>query len=114
VQEWQVAKLELRRLSLCFPQRVANNPKIAPEEMINSLPENWKNDGNALTRTFLFSSYTEAVAFLVRVAFFAEQEQHHPDVFHSYRKVTLKLTTHDAGSVVTDKDVSLARLINTL
>ncbi len=77
-------------------------------------PDNWNSDGKVLSRTIVFTTYTEAVAFLVRIAFLAEQHQHHPDVFHSYRKVIISLTTHDAGGVVTQKDTALAAAINTL
>ena len=61
----------------------------------------------ALERTYELPSFAEAIAFVNRVAELAETENHHPDIAVSYRKVTLRWTTHSAGGI-TDRDRELA------
>ena len=68
---------------------------------------NWDDSYGALERTFEFGSFAEAVAFVNRVAELAEAENHHPDIAISYKKVTLRWTTHSAGGI-TDRDRELA------
>jgi 4a-hydroxytetrahydrobiopterin dehydratase len=70
-------------------------------------PEGWEEVDGALQRTFELPSFPEAIAFVNRVAALAEQENHHPDVTISYKKVTLRWTTHSEGGI-TDKDRDLA------
>jgi 4a-hydroxytetrahydrobiopterin dehydratase len=77
-------------------------------------PTSWTRDQNHLIRTFQFANFQEAFAFLVRVAFLAESHNHHPEIYNVYRNVTLRLSTHDAGNTVTEKDVALAEAINSL
>ena len=74
----------------------------------------WKEENNALHRTFEFKDFSEAFAFMTRVALAAEKMNHHPDWKNVYNKVTIKLNTHDAGDVVTDKDHKLAKQIDKL
>jgi 4a-hydroxytetrahydrobiopterin dehydratase len=74
----------------------------------------WKEADNALHRTFTFADFTEAFAFMTRVAFLAEQHQHHPNWSNVYNTVEVTLTTHDAGNTVTDKDRKLAAAIDAL
>jgi 4a-hydroxytetrahydrobiopterin dehydratase len=68
----------------------------------------WSEVDGALERTFELPSFQEAIAFVNRVAELAEAENHHPDVAVSYRKVTLRWTTHSAGGI-TDRDRELAQ-----
>lgn len=74
----------------------------------------WKEADNALHRTFTFADFTEAFAFMTRVAFLAEKHQHHPNWSNVYNTVDVTLTTHDAGNTVTDKDRKLAAAIDAL
>jgi 4a-hydroxytetrahydrobiopterin dehydratase len=67
----------------------------------------WTETGGALERTFELASFTEAIAFVNRVAELAERENHHPDIAIAYKKVTLRWTTHSAGGI-TDRDRELA------
>lgn len=67
----------------------------------------WPEVDGALERTFELSSFAEAIAFVNRVAALAEEENHHPDISISYRKVTLRWTTHSAGGI-TERDHALA------
>jgi 4a-hydroxytetrahydrobiopterin dehydratase len=69
---------------------------------------NWIEVDGALERTFQLPSFREAIEFVNRVADLAEAENHHPDIAVSYRKVTLRWTTHSAGGI-TDRDRELAR-----
>ncbi len=77
-------------------------------------PAEWNVVGSALERTFQLKSFPAALAFSVEVGKLAEAADHHPDIEIKYRKVRLTLSTHDAGSVVTEKDVKLAEQINAL
>ena len=72
-----------------------------------SVPEGWVEVDGALERTFELPSFPEAIAFVNRVAELAEAENHHPDVAISYKRVTLRWTTHSAGGI-TDRDRALA------
>ncbi len=74
----------------------------------------WKEENNTLTRTFRFNDFTDAFAFMTRVALTAEKMNHHPDWRNVYNVVEIRLSTHDAGDVVTDKDRKLAAKIDRL
>lgn len=67
----------------------------------------WDEVDGALERTFELPSFAEAIAFVDRVAELAEAENHHPDIAISYKKVTLRWTTHSAGGI-TERDRELA------
>ena len=71
----------------------------------------WSRRGDALVRTYQFRNFTQAMEFVNRVAGLAESAGHHPDIDIRYSKVTLSLSTHDAGGI-TSNDVSLARSID--
>lgn len=74
----------------------------------------WIEENNQLRRTFVFSDFSEAFAFMTRVAFLAEKHNHHPNWCNVWNKVEIHLCTHDAGDVVTDKDRKLAAEIDKL
>lgn len=65
-----------------------------------------------LEKYFEFKNFTEAFAFMVQVAFLAEKHQHHPDWSNNYNKVMIRLSTHDAGNIITEKDHKLAEAID--
>jgi 4a-hydroxytetrahydrobiopterin dehydratase len=73
-----------------------------------SVPSGWDEVDGALERTFELPSFPEAIAFVNRVAEVAEEENHHPDMTISYKKVTLRWTTHSEGGI-TERDRELAR-----
>jgi 4a-hydroxytetrahydrobiopterin dehydratase len=72
----------------------------------------WKEEDNRLKKTYQFDDFRQAFAFMTRVAFLAEEQQHHPNWSNVYNTVTIELTTHDAGNIVTDKDRKLAEAID--
>lgn len=74
----------------------------------------WKEANNKLTRDFEFTNFVKAFAFMTEVAFLAEKHQHHPEWTNVYNKVTINLSTHDAGDIVTEKDRKLAKAIDQL
>lgn len=74
----------------------------------------WKEENNELVREFEFADFNEAFAFMTRVALLAEQQQHHPWWSNVYNKVEIRLTTHDAGNTITEKDRKLAAAIDQL
>ncbi|MCZ4409741.1 4a-hydroxytetrahydrobiopterin dehydratase [Cryomorphaceae bacterium 1068] len=74
----------------------------------------WKEENNKLTRQFEFKNFSEAFAFMTRVAIEAERLGHHPDWNNVYNKVEINLSTHDAGNTVTEKDRKLAERIDKL
>ena len=78
-------------------------------------PNGWtlEEGGKALVRTFKFKDFSEAFAFLTRVALHAEKVDHHPEFTNVWNRVDFRLTTHSAGGV-TDNDRELARRINEL
>ena len=74
----------------------------------------WSEKDNALYKKFEFADFSEAFAFMTRVAFAAEKMNHHPDWKNIYNTVEIWLNTHDAGDIITEKDVKLAEKINAL
>lgn len=74
----------------------------------------WIEQDNKLLKSFTFQNFTEAFGFMTKVAIEAEKMNHHPEWSNVYNKVSFKLSTHDAGDVVTDKDRKLAELIENL
>lgn len=71
----------------------------------------WVGDARAIRKEYRLGSFRAAITFLVRLAFEAEQRDHHPEIFNVYDRVTITLTTHDAGGV-TEKDFDLATAID--
>lgn len=76
---------------------------------------NWAFDAarDAIGREFKFKDFSEAFAFMARVALLAEKAGHHPDWSNSYNKVSISLSTHDAGGL-SEKDIALAKAIDAL
>lgn len=80
------------------------------DQRLGDLPQ-WKREGETITRQLVFKNFREVVAFLVLIAFDAEEADHHPDVTINYKRLNLSLSTHHAGGL-TQKDFSLARKID--
>jgi len=76
--------------------------------------EMWQEKNDTLTRTFKFKDFTEAFGFMTKVAIEAEKMNHHPSWSNVYNQVTITLSTHDAGNIVTEKDRKLAQIIDSL
>lgn len=74
----------------------------------------WHEENNRLKRTFRFHDFSEAFAFMTRVALAAEKMDHHPWWSNVYNTVSIELSTHDAGDIVTEKDRALAGVIDSL
>jgi 4a-hydroxytetrahydrobiopterin dehydratase len=74
----------------------------------------WEEIENKLYKKFQFKNFSEAFAFMTRVAFEAEKMDHHPLWTNVYNAVEIWLCTHDAGDIVTDRDHKLAKKIDTI
>lgn len=74
----------------------------------------WEEKNNQLYKTFMFQTFSEAFAFMTRVALAAEKMDHHPTWTNTYNKVEFWLSTHDAGDKVTERDHKLAAIIDLL
>jgi 4a-hydroxytetrahydrobiopterin dehydratase len=74
----------------------------------------WKLENNKLKKTFTFKDFSEAFAFMTRVALAAEKMNHHPTWTNTWNTVSIELSTHDAGDTVTDRDHKLAKAIDAL
>ena len=77
------------------------------------LNSNWKLLDNKIQREFIFKDFLSAFNFIKEIADLAESLNHHPDIFNSYNKVIISLTTHDLGGV-SKKDFKLAMEIDNL
>jgi len=73
---------------------------------------NWTEKNGKLCRSFRFADFSEAFAFMTRVALVAERMNHHPEWTNVYNSVDVALSTHDAGGAITDKDRKLAGAID--
>ncbi len=82
------------------------------ESALKKHPE-WDVEGKTITRTVEFEEFMEGIDFVNLLADVAEEAQHHPDITISYTKVTINLTTHDAGGV-TEADLELAQRVDNL
>ncbi|MBO6563417.1 MAG: 4a-hydroxytetrahydrobiopterin dehydratase [Pseudomonadales bacterium] len=71
----------------------------------------WKEIDSALVAELEFKDFVDAFAFMTEVAALAEEHQHHPEWSNVYNRVSIRLTTHDAGNSVTEKDRALAEAI---
>ncbi len=74
----------------------------------------WKEENNSLYASFTFKDFNEAFGFMSRVALIAEKMDHHPTWTNTWNKVEIRLSTHDAGNIITDKDRKLAAAIDSL
>lgn len=72
----------------------------------------WNESPDHLNCIFTFKDFTEAFAFMTRVAFVCEKMNHHPEWTNVWNKVEISLSTHDAGNIVTEKDRELAKSID--
>lgn len=82
--------------------------------MENNNPEGWLTQNNTLYQKFQFRDFSEAFAFMTRVALAAEKMDHHPKWTNVWNTVEIWLNTHDAGDTVTEKDHQLAEKISKL
>jgi len=74
----------------------------------------WKEENNKLYKKFTFKNFSEAFAFMTRIALAAEKMDHHPLWTNVYNEVEIWLNTHSAGDTVTEKDKQLAKKIDAL
>jgi 4a-hydroxytetrahydrobiopterin dehydratase len=84
--------------------------KLSDSDVKSRLSERpgWKRDGDALVKTFTFESFPDAIAYVTRLAFDAQEADHHPDLAISYKKVTVTWSTHSDGGI-TAKDFEGAK-----
>lgn len=87
---------------------------LTVKEIIEKLDdsEKWIINTQELQRIWIFANFQEAMSFILRVAFLAEQHNHHPVIKNVYNRVELQLNTHDADNQVTELDITLANSIN--
>ena len=82
-------------------------------DALAKLPD-WAFADDSIHKTYRFASFTEAIGFIAEMAFSCEKANHHPALSNVYSTVTLRLSTHDVGNKVTQKDVDLALEIEKL
>jgi 4a-hydroxytetrahydrobiopterin dehydratase len=91
--------------------------QLSEDERAEALDEldEWDYDEgrDAIMRSFTFADFTEAFAFMTRVALIAEKADHHPEWFNVWNRVDITLTTHDAGGL-SARDVAMAEAIDAL
>ena len=99
-----------------FYREARANPMVLNQtevtEKLKTLPD-WTTDGETIGRIFKFKDFVSAIDFVNKLVEPAEKAGHHPDITISYNKVTINLTTHDAGGI-TQKDFDLAQIISQL
>ena len=82
------------------------------DQELKNLP-GWSVVNEKLHKEFQFESFNQAFGFMTRAAMEIEKMNHHPEWFNVYNKITVELTTHDAGGI-TKNDVNLAKILNSL
>ncbi|WP_020402381.1 4a-hydroxytetrahydrobiopterin dehydratase [Gracilimonas tropica] len=83
------------------------------KQALSSL-EGWEFSDDKISKEFGFNDFSEALGFIVRIGLEAEKQVHHPELFNVYNTVQISLSTHDAGDKVTQKDVDLAKAIESV
>ena len=78
---------------------------------LNSLDNMWTEQNNALSADLVFKNFNEAISFMTEAARSIDKLNHHPEWSNVYNKVSIRLTTHDAGNRITDKDRKLAKIL---
>ena len=86
--------------------------KVDIDEELKNL-QGWSVVNEKLHKEFLFESFNQAFGFMTRAAMEIEKINHHPEWFNVYNRITIELTTHDAGGI-TKNDVNLAKILNSL
>ncbi len=89
--------------------------KLSSEQIsqeLKNLP-GWSVKDEKLHKDFEFGDFNEAFGFMTRAAMHIEKMNHHPEWFNVYNKLTVDLTTHDAGGI-TENDINLAKILNSL
>jgi len=86
--------------------------KVDIDGELKNLP-GWSVVNEKLHKEFLFESFNQAFGFMTRAAMEIEKINHHPEWFNVYNRITIELTTHDAGGI-TKNDVNLAKILNSL
>ena len=86
---------------------------LSEEEIVEKLANlsEWTFFNDRVRKEFQFENFREAMCFILRVSYEAEQMDHHPEIFNCFNRVEISLNTHDAGGKVTEKDFSLANAI---
>lgn len=74
----------------------------------------WTETNNELKKTFVFSSFKDAIDWMVKASVEIEKQNHHPKWTNEYNKVHVCLTTHDEGNTITQKDIELAHALDTI
>ncbi len=94
------------------PAKIEPLPQDARDRLAETLP-GWRllPDRDAIARDFKFRDFSAAWGFMARVALLAEQQDHHPEWSNVYNRVSITLTTHDAGGL-SERDIALARAID--
>jgi len=82
------------------------------EDQLKNL-SGWSVVNEKLYKEFQFDSFNQAFGFMTRAAMEIEKMNHHPEWFNVYNKITIELTTHDAGGI-TKNDINLAKILNSL
>ena len=96
----------------CFSAGMVKLDEAKIQTTLALLPQ-WQRNGAVITRRFVFKDFPAAMKFVNAIAEIAEAAQHHPDIDIRWNKVTLALTTHDAGGL-TEKDFALAKQCDAL
>ena len=89
--------------------------RLSQEDIKEELKDlqGWSVVNEKLHKEFLFDNFNQAFGFMTRAAMEIEKMNHHPEWFNVYNKITIELTTHDAGGI-TKNDVNLAKILNSL
>ena len=89
---------------------------LTPSQIQEALAglDGWVLEQSKLLKVYKLKDFKAALAFINLVGVEAERLNHHPDIHNSWNRVTLRLCTHDAGGQVTEKDLTLARAIQSI
>ncbi|KAB1193385.1 4a-hydroxytetrahydrobiopterin dehydratase [Haloferax sp. MBLA0076] len=84
---------------------------LSEADVDERLNDEWERDGDEIVRVYEFDDYLDGVAFAASIGEVAEEEFHHPEITIRYKKVEVRLTSHEEGGI-TEKDLRLADLFD--
>lgn len=89
---------------------------LTPDQIQEALIglDGWGIENAKLLKVYKLKDFKAALAFINQVGAEAERQNHHPEIHNSWNRVTLRLCTHDAGDQITEKDLTLARAIQSI
>lgn len=109
---YKMKNLKIYRMFENYNRFDSINKDDTETKKADDFQSSWSKINNKLQREFKFGNFQKALEFINEISIICEDENHHPEINWVYNKITLKLSTHDSGDIITGKDIELSKLID--